>query len=85
MELAVLALATDHSCYGWRRNAEIGAGLEHPMLEVPLETAGMLVLPGSMFEDDSGPYLRLGFAKSGFADKLSAWAETFDSVRLPGR
>ena len=29
-------------------------------------------------------YLRLGFAKAAFAERLAAWAATFEDVRLPG-
>lgn len=44
-----------------------------------------MVIAGTMFDDDTGAYLRLGFGKVGFAERLKAWAETFEKVKLPGQ
>ena len=48
-----------------------------------VEATGVMVLAGAMFEAE-GPYLRLGFAKAAFAERLAAWAATFEDVHLPG-
>jgi hypothetical protein len=44
-----------------------------------------MLISGAMFEAEE-PFLRLGFAKAGYAARLAAWeASTFETVVLPGR
>jgi aspartate/methionine/tyrosine aminotransferase len=52
-----------------------------------VKETGVMVVAGAMFGQNGpdGAYLRLGFAKAGFAEKLAAWGATFGTVKLPGR
>ena len=52
--------------------------------ETLVKATGVMVVAGEMFEDNAGPYLRMGFAKAGFDERLAAWERTFDTVPLPG-
>jgi len=45
---------------------------------------GVMLISGAMFEAEE-PFLRLGFAKAGYAARLAAWEATFETVVLPGR
>jgi len=44
----------------------------------------VMVISAAMFEAE-GPFLRLGFAKAAFSERLAAWGATFQSVPLPGQ
>ncbi|KOO35970.1 class i and ii aminotransferase [Chrysochromulina tobinii] len=45
---------------------------------------GVMLISGAMFEAEE-PFLRLGFAKAGYAARLASWEATFETVVLPGR
>lgn len=65
------------------RGDGLGAADAQAYSERLVEKTGVMVISGAMFEAD-GPFLRLGFAKAGFAERLAAWAATFETVPLPG-
>jgi len=47
-----------------------------------VRSTGVMVVTSHSFEA-AGAFLRLGFAKRGFASALAAWEETFEWVRMP--